>query len=135
MGEIKYRLIYAFLSTGLLASACSSQTQHAQPPPREYEPLSTFSVELRSDEYSSSSYASSSDSEITWGKAIGTLLGIGLSILAINAASDFVDENYDTSDMTEPEKKMGHYMTKSEYKEYYNEHPETWTPVYVVPSE
>lgn len=134
MREIKYRLIYGLLTTGLLASACSSQTQHAQPPPREYEPLSTFSVELKSDEYSSS-YSSSSDSESTWGKAIGTLLGIGLCILAIDAASDFVDENYDTSDMTEPEKKMGRYMTRSEHKEYYNEHPETWTPVYVVPSE
>ncbi len=137
----KYRLICGLLVASILLNACSSPTLPTQAQPRKTEPFSTFIIGVGSYEKEAEvSVASSSSSPPSgsgggFGEFLGTLLGIGLSILAINAASDFIDDNYDSSDMTEPEKKMGRYMTRSEHKEYYENHPETWTPVYVIPSE
>lgn len=137
----KHRLICGLLVASILANACSSPTRSTQAQSQENEPFSTFTIGVGAYEkeaevsVASSSSSPSSGSGGGFGEFFGALLGIALSILAMKAASDFVDDNYDTSDMTEPEKKMGRYMTRTEHEEYYREHPGTWTPVYVVPSE
>lgn len=137
----KYRLICGLLVASILANACSSPTHPTQAQSQENEPFSTFAIGIGSYEkeaevsVDSSSTSPSSDSSGGFGELFRTLLVIGLSIFAIKAASDFVDENYDTSGWTDAEKKVGRQMTRTEHEEYYREHPETWTPVYVLPSE
>ena len=137
----KYRLICGLLVASILANACSSPTHPTQAQSQENEPFSTFAIGIGSYEkeaevsVASSSTSPSSGSGNGFGEFLGTLLGIGLSILAMKATSDFVDKNYDTSGWTNTERKVGRRMTKTDYEEYYREHPETWTPVYVVPSE
>lgn len=132
----KYQLICKLLAVLLLVNACTVHTPQAQPPTCDNKPLSTFSVGLGpySNETTSSTTSSStsSSSESTFGKIVGGLLALLLVGTAIKASSDY---GGGTSDMTEIERKAGRYLTKSEYEQYYDEHPETWTPVYVIPSE
>lgn len=98
--------------------------------------LPTTKTVAQTQPYTAPSHSSSSsESGGGFGEFLGMLLGIGLNIFAMKVASDFVDENYDTSDWTDAEKKVGRQMTRREHEKYYREHPETWTPVYVVPSE
>lgn len=136
----KYRLICGLLVASILTNACSSPTLPTQAQSQGNEPFSTFTIGVGSYEkeaevsVASSSSSPSSDSGGGFGEFLGTLLGIGLSILAMKAASDFVNDNYDTSGWTDAEKKVGRQMTRTEHEEYYGEHPGTWTPVYIIPS-
>ena len=131
----KYQLICKLLAVLLLVNACTVHTPQAQPPTCNNNALSPFSVGLGpySNEATSSTTSSStpSSSESTFGKIVGGLLALLLVGAAIKASSDY---GGGTSNMTEIEKQAGRHLTKSEYEQYYDEHPEAWTPVYVLPS-
>ena len=140
MRGIKYQLICGFLSVGILTSGCSHK-HHTQECPQEHRALSTFTVGLGNYSKEPTPSASTSNTSVAsedgLGKILGTILGFLLVGAAIKASSSYAGASPDmaTSDMTEIERKAGRYLTKSGYEQYYNEHPETWTPVYIIPSE
>ena len=117
------KVFYGFLAISLLASACSSPGSNLN----DYPTLPRF-ARTHPD-----STATSTTKSGGFGETLGTLLGLGLCALTVKTALDsgLGDSSYE-SNMTGPEKKMGRYMTVSEHKRYYEEHPETWTPVYPV---
>ena len=124
------KAFYGFLAISLLASACSSPGSNLN----DYPTLPRF-ARTHPDSAASptSSTRPSAEPGGGFGEFLGKLLGFGLCALTVKTALDsgLGDSSYE-SNMTGPEKKMGRYMTVSEHKRYYEEHPETWTPVYPV---
>ena len=146
MRSITHRLICGMLATSLLASACSSPYSssaftldlnnfpdtpnfagNVPAPPHK-------KTETRTQTYTAPSYTSSSSGSDFWE---GLLAFAGLALCVAGGT-------YNTFSEVESAKKTGwtgeyqpewDRMTRGQAIEYINEHPETWTPVYVVPSE
>lgn len=156
----KYRLICGLLVAGILVNACSSHTIPAQSQSQGNEPLPTFSIglgfyekeaEVKEAEVSeasscsssgtsqdrriSGSSCSSSGSGSDFWEGLLTFAGLALG-LAATAHTTFseVEAARETGWTGEYQPEWDR-MTRSQAIEYISEHPETWTPVYVVPAE